>query len=459
MDIMFLGATGTVTGSKYLVTAGAKKILVDCGLFQGYKQLRLRNWAPFPFPAAEIDAVVLTHAHLDHSGYLPLLIKSGFTGKVYCSDATRDLCAILLPDSGHLQEEEAEYANRRGISKHKPALPLYTQVDGEQALSRFTPIAFNQDVTIAGDVKIRLAPAGHLLGAAIVRLDHGGTSLVFSGDLGRPNDPILVAPTAITRADYLVIESTYGDRLHDPADPKVLLASVVNRTVARGGVVIVPAFAVGRAQTLMYLIHQLKEARTIPDIPVYLNSPMAVNATRIFHHHRDEHRLTPAQCDAMCGATNIVNSVDESKHLNTLSGPMIIISASGMATGGRVVHHLKAFAPDARNTILFAGFQAGGTRGAAMLAGAETIKIHGEYVPVRAEIARLDNLSGHADDGEILEWLRRFEAPPRKTFITHGEPQAVDALRRRIEEALHWSVAVPEYREQAALTAVAERNS
>ena len=456
MELTFLGATGTVTGSKYLINADDRKILVDCGLFQGYKQLRLRNWAPLPVAGAEIDAVVLTHAHLDHSGYLPLLIKNGFAGKVYCSEATRDLCAILLPDSGHLQEEEAAYANRRGYSKHKPALPLYTELDGEQALRHFTPIAFNQSVQLAPGLTLTLAPAGHLLGAAIARLEHKGTSLVFSGDLGRPNDPVLKAPSSVAHADYLVLESTYGDRRHEAADPKTALAAVVNRTVERGGAIIIPAFAVGRAQTLMWLIHQLKAARTIPDIPVFLNSPMAVNATRIFHAHRDEHRLTPAECDAMCSAAKVINSVEESKRLNTMRGPMIVISASGMATGGRVVHHLKAFAPDARNTILFAGFQAGGTRGAAMLAGAKEIKIHGEYVPVRAEVARLDNLSGHADYAEILDWLRGFETPPRKTFITHGEPAAADALRRRIEETLRWSAVVPEYREAAAVNAAAE---
>lgn len=451
MEISFLGATGTVTGSKYLVHAGGKKILVDCGLFQGYKQLRLRNRAPLPVEPREIDAVILTHAHLDHSGYLPLLVKNGFAGKVYASEATRDLCAILLPDSGHLQEEEAEYLNRHKFSKHAPALPLYTRADAERSLASFAPVEFAHDVDLGGGLTLRLLPAGHMLGSALVQLRCAGETLLFTGDLGRPNDLIMVAPETVTHADYLVVESTYGDRRHDPADPKAQLAKVINRTAARGGAVIVPAFAVGRAQTLMYLIHLLKQTRAIADIPVFLNSPMAVNATRVYHNHRGEHRLTPDQCDAMCSAAKIVNSVEESKALNLRKGPMIVISASGMATGGRVVHHLKLFAPEARNTILFVGFQAGGTRGAAMLNGADSIKIHGEYVPVRAEVVNIDNLSAHADYVEILAWLEYFELPPRQTFVTHGEPKAADALRHRIEESLGWRTRVPEYLETVRL--------
>lgn len=451
MDISFLGATGTVTGSKYLVTSGSGRILVDCGLFQGYKQLRLRNWAPLPFDPRELDAVILTHAHIDHSGYLPLLVKNGFSGRVYCSHATRDLCAILLPDSGHLQEEDAAYANRRGFSKHKPALPLYTRQDAEDCLRQLAPIAFERDVKLDNGVSFRLSPAGHILGAAMVTLRDGGVSVLFSGDLGRPHDLLMPPPTPIRLSDYLVIESTYGDRRHDPVDARDLLAQVLNRTFRRGGVVVVPAFAVGRAQALMYFIHLLKSARTIPDVPVFLNSPMAVDVTRVFRSHRGEHRLTPAQCDGMCGAAHYVNSVEESKRLNARHGPMIIISASGMATGGRVLHHLKAFAPDARNTILFTGFQAGGTRGAAMLNGAEAVKIHGEYVPVRAEVMNIDNLSAHADYAETLDWLRHFESPPRQTFITHGEPAPADALRHRIEEELGWHARAPEHQERVTL--------
>ena len=451
MKLTFLGATGTVTGSKYLLASGTKKILVDCGLFQGYKQLRLRNWAGLPVDPRKIDAVVLTHAHIDHSGYLPLLIKSGFSGRVYSTHATRDLCEILLPDSGHLQEEEAEFANRHGFSKHSPAQPLYTEEDGKRALRAFTPVAFGRDIQLDKHLTLRFSPSGHILGSAFALIKDASTSILFSGDIGRPNELIMPAPEKITGADYLVLESTYGDRRHDATDPREIMAPIIRRTAKRKGVVIIPAFAVGRAQTLLYYIHLLKAERAIPDIPVYLNSPMATDVTRIYHKYRSEHRLTPEQCDAMCSAARIVNSVEESIQLNEKPGPMIIISASGMATGGRVVHHLKKFAPDPRNTILFAGFQAGGTRGAAIMSGAESVKIHGEYVPVRAEVAAIDNLSAHADYQEILDWLSHFKKPPRATYITHGEPSASDALRRRIEESKQWRCTVPEYRQTVKL--------
>jgi metallo-beta-lactamase family protein len=450
-SLQFLGATGTVTGSKYLVTAGYDKILVDCGLFQGFKQLRLRNWAPLPLKPATLSAVVLTHAHIDHSGYLPLLVKNGFAGKVRCSEATYELCRILLPDAGRLQEEETEYANRRGFSKHRPALPLYTEEDAKRSLAHFAPVGFGKETEL-GRLRLRLVPAGHILGASIVCLGDGERTLAFSGDLGRPNDPIMVAPSAIRAPDYLVLESTYGNRLHDPEDPRVKLGQVISKTVARGGVVVIPSFAVGRAQSILYHVHQLKAEGAIPaDLPVFLNSPMAADATEIYHRHRAEHRLTPEQCRAMCAAATIVNTPEESRQLNEKKGPMVIVAASGMATGGRVVHHLKAFAPDARNTILFSGFQAGGTRGETILSGAESVKIHGQYVPIRAEVAVINNLSAHADCGEILDWLRGFGRAPRETFITHGEPVAADALRRRIEEQLRWRVRVPDYLEKAVL--------
>ncbi len=370
---------------------------------------------------------------------------------VYCSEATRDLCEILLPDSGHLQEEEANYANHRGFSKHKPALPLYTREDAEHCLSLFRPIEFEREVQLGNGLTLRLLPSGHILGSAFVALKTPRTSLLFSGDLGRPHDLVMAAPSRIEKVDYLVVESTYGNRRHGQTDPLVVLAEIINKTASRGGVVLIPTFAVGRAQTLMYCIHLLKARKSIPDYPVYLNSPMAIDATRIFHQHHGEHRLTPAQCDALCGAARIVNSVEESQQLNRSHGPMIILAASGMATGGRVTHHLKAFAPDPRNTILFTGFQAGGTRGASLMNGAETIKIHGEYIPVRAEVRMLENLSAHADADEILGWLKGYTQPPRCTFITHGESEAADALRHRIEEELHWPCVIPEYLERVTL--------
>jgi len=451
MEITFLGATGTVTGSKYLIRSDSKKVLVDCGLFQGFKQLRLRNREPLPIRPAEIDAVILTHAHLDHSGYLPLLVKEGFAGKVYCTTGTRDLCAILLPDSGYLQEEDAEHANKHRYSKHTPALPLYTQQDAERSLRHFSPVDSDRDLDLGGGLTLRLLPAGHILGSSFVSLKNNGTSILFSGDLGRPKDPIMKPPTAVQKADYLVIESTYGNRRHDPADPQTVLAAVINRTVERGGVILIPSFAVGRTQSVLYYIHRLKSARAIPDIPVYLNSPMAIEATDIYRRDGGEHRLTPSECKAICSAARFVNSVEESKRLNGLTSPMIVISASGMATGGRVLHHIKAFAPDPRNTILFVGYQAGGTRGEAMVNGVSSVKIHGEYVPVRAEIVAMDHLSAHADYAEIMEWLAHFDAPPKKTFITHGEPAAADALRHQIEEKLRWRCRVPDYLERVAL--------
>lgn len=449
--IQFLGATGTVTGSKYLVEHGGRRVLVDCGLFQGYKPLRLRNWAPFPVDPASLDQVVLTHAHLDHTGYLPLLAKSGYTGTVYCTEATRQLCEILLPDSGHLQEEEALYANKRGYSKHSPALPLYTRDDAERCLGQLRPLPYDTDHTLAPGLTLRLLPAGHILGAAFVALQTERLSILFSGDLGRPHDLVMPPPTRIEQADYLIVESTYGNRRHDPADPLALLAHVINKTARRHGVVLIPTFAVGRAQTLLHAIASLKQRRAIPDIPVYLNSPMAVDATRIFIGHPDEHRLSHDECEALSRAAHIVNSVEESKRLNQKQGPVIILAASGMATGGRVVHHLRAFAADPRNTLLFAGFQAGGTRGASIVAGADMIKIHGEYVPVRAEVHQMENLSAHADADEILGWLGAYARPPRRTFITHGEPDAADALRRRIQEQLKWNCEIPDYLQRVAL--------
>jgi metallo-beta-lactamase family protein len=449
--LTFLGATGTVTGSKYLLTAGATRVLIDCGLFQGLKQLRLRNWETLPFAASQIDAVVLTHAHIDHSGYLPLLIKNGFKGRVYCTTGTRDLCQILLPDAGHLQEEDAHYLNKHGYSKHRQALPLYTEQDAQRALKHLEPVAFDTPIAINNDVSFHLLRAGHILGAAIIAFDINGKRLVFSGDLGRSHDPIMQPPALPGDADYLVVESTYGNRRHTTDDPEQALAVHIRRALARGGVVVIPAFAVGRAQMLLHTLARLKQNHAIADVPVFLNSPMAIDATRIYRQHRAEHRLSVDECAAACAVATMVNSAEESQALNTRGGPMIIVSASGMATGGRVLHHLKAFAPDPRNMILFPGFQAAGTRGAAMLAGAEAIKIHGAYVPVRAEVVGMDSLSAHADYTEILAWLGTFSRAPQNTFITHGEPAAADELRRRIHETLGWPCEIPNYLDSVLL--------
>jgi metallo-beta-lactamase family protein len=445
MRLSFLGGAGTVTGSKYAVENGNHRILVDGGLFQGFKALRLKNWAPFPIVPRSIGAVVLTHAHLDHSGYLPLLIKRGFAGPVFCSQATSDLCAILLPDSGHLQEKDAEFANRHRFSKHKPALPLYTEEDARIALKHLTPIAFDKTRTIPGGATIRLRRAGHILGAASVQLDWAGLNVVFSGDLGRYNDPTMVEPVAVERADVLLVESTYGNRRHEQGDPSAVLEKIVSTTAARGGTVVIPAFAVGRAQSLLFYFYQLKSRGRLKNAPIFLDSPMALNASEIFCRDFHDHRLPEAECQRSCAVAHYVRSVDESKALSANPMPKVIISASGMATGGRVLHHLKAYAPDRRNTILFAGFQAGGTRGAAMVAGAESIKIHGQYVPGRAQVSNLDMLSAHAEADEILRWLRGFKTAPRMTYVVHGEPAASNALRHRIQEQLGWPCIVAEF--------------
>ena len=445
LKLSFLGAAGTVTGSKFLVENADHRILIDCGLFQGFKILRLRNWAPFPIDPRRIHAVVLTHAHLDHTGYLPLLVKHGFAGPIFCSESTAAFCKILLPDAGHLQEKDAEYANRHGFSKHKPALPLYTVDDAVRVLQRLEPIAFDQIQNIPGGATAKLRRAGHILGAASVQLDWAGTSAVFSGDLGRYDDAIMVDPVSIDHADYLLVESTYGNRRHEKLDPEVALAEIIGETVGRGGTVVIPAFAVGRAQTLLFHLHRLKVSGRLSNVPVFLDSPMAVDASDVFCAHLQDHRLSAGECRDACAVAHYVRDVEQSKALSANPVPKVIVSASGMATGGRVLHHLKSYAPDAKNTILFAGFQAGGTRGAAMVAGADSIKIHGQHVPVRAAVKNLEMLSAHADADEILRWLRQFKKPPRTTFITHGEPAASDALRHRIEEELGWPCVVPDH--------------
>lgn len=451
MRLTFLGAAGTVTGSRYLLEHAGKRVLVDCGLFQGLKNLRLRNWDPLPVDAASIDAVVLTHAHIDHSGYLPALAAQGFRGPVFATQATRDLCALLLPDAGHLQEEDADYANRHGFSKHHPALPLFTEEDGRKVLRKFSTRDFDQAFEPIPGLYMRFSMAGHILGAASVhvRWDHG--SLLFSGDLGRDEDLVMRPPEPPPAADYVVVESTYGDRSHEEEDAATAFAEVINRTAARGGIVVVPAFAVGRAQALLHLVATLKRERRIPDLPIFLNSPMAADVTELYHVHRAQHRLDAEHCRAMCHAAKIVNTAEESRKLNGMRFPAVIISASGMATGGRVVHHLKALAPDHRNTILLAGYQAAGTRGAALAAGAKEVKIHGDYVKVRAEVAMLGSLSAHADRGELLAWLGRLPRAPKRVFVTHGEPVAADSLRLAIEEQRHWRCTVAEHAQSVEL--------
>ncbi|MEZ6011495.1 MAG: MBL fold metallo-hydrolase [Hyphomonas sp.] len=449
--ITFLGGVGTVTGSRYLVESKGRRILVDCGLFQGFKQLRLRNWKPLPISPAEIDLVLLTHAHIDHSGYLPMLAREGFRGEIHATAPTAALCEILLPDSAHLQEREAEQANREGFSRHKPALPLYTMDDAAACLKLFRTHGFNQTVDLDGGLSATFVEAGHILGAASILLDTGKHRIAFSGDLGRYNDPIMHDPSPIVEADYVLVESTYGDTVHPATDPQDELEAIVNRTFRRGGTVIIPSFAVGRAQTLLYHLSRLRAAGRIPALPVYLDSPMAIDASELFVRFARDHKLTAAEAREACAIAKYTRHGEESRELDTDRTPKIIISASGMATGGRVLHHLKTYAPDARNTILFAGFQAGGTRGAAMLAGAQKVKIHGSYWDVRAEVQNLHMLSAHADSNEVMRWLGNFATPPKETFVVHGEAAASDALRHRISDELGWSARVPEHGETQKL--------
>ena len=453
LKLSFLGGAGTVTGSKYLLQREDHRILVDCGLFQGYKALRLRNWAPPLVAPADIAAVVLTHAHLDHSGYLPLLVKRGFRGPIFCTKSTAELCGILLPDSGHLQEREAAEANRHQFSKHKPALPLYTEHDAIKALKHLKPVSFHEDTVLPGGAALRFVRAGHILGAASARIEWGGTSVAFSGDIGRYDDPLMPDPESPGSADYLLMESTYGDRHHDGGDVGEILASIINRTIHRGGTVIVPAFAVGRAQSLLYHIGRLKAAGKLPKLlPIFLDSPMAIDATDIFRRHAGDQKLDTGSLAMMRGDVQYVHTGEESKDLTASPMAKVIISASGMATGGRVLHHLEHYAPDPRNAILFAGFQAGGTRGAAMVAGAQSIKMYGRYVPVRAEIHNLSMLSAHADQGELLRWAGGLRTPPKTAFIVHGEPQGSDALRHLLEEKLGWNCTVPDHGQEVMLS-------
>lgn len=443
MKLTFLGAAGTVTGSKYLLEHEGRTALVDCGLFQGYKHLRELNWEDFPFAPDKLDCVVLTHAHLDHSGTLPLLVRRGFRCPIYATQGTMELCQLLLTDSGRLQEEEAEYTNRHGSSKHRPALPLYTEEDARHALRYMRRLEFGVADEILPGLSATLTPAGHILGAAHVAIASAGQRVVFSGDVGRDDDLIMKPPAPPEAADYLIVESTYGDRTHQPADNQAILADIVRRTAARGGSVVIPAFAVGRAQSLLLLLSRLKASQAIPDVPVFLDSPMAIDMTEIYHRHRAEHRLSVEECRGMCRVAQMVRTTDQSRALNEIRYPSVIVSASGMATGGRVLHHLRRLAPDRRNAIVLAGYQAGGTRGARIAAGEKTIRIFGDDVAVNAEVALLPGMSAHADAPQLMRWMASMPTPPRKVFLTHGEPEAADQLRQRVERELGWEAGVP----------------
>ncbi len=445
VNITFLGGTGTVTGSKYLVRHGKHSLLVDCGLFQGYKQLRLRNWQPLPVAPDQIDAVLLTHAHLDHSGYLPLLAREGFSGHVYATRGTRDLCAILLPDSGHIQEEDAEFANRHGFSKHTPALPLYSRRDALDCLSLIKTVDFGSAFEPIAGWRASFSHAGHILGAASLLLEVAGRRILFSGDLGRTDDLLMKPPARPPAADTVLIESTYGDREHPKEDVLAELGPALHKVTTRGGVAVLPVFAVGRAQELLHAIGQLKLRGEIPhSLPVFLDSPMAVSTTHLFEHFADEHRLSSKEVRALTHSATMINSTDESRALARRHGPMVILSASGMATGGRVLHHLALYAGDHRNMIILTGFQAPGTRGATLAGGARSVRIHGRDVDVNAEVIQLESASAHADAPQILAWLRTMPHAPNQVYVVHGEMGPSDELRKRIDHELGWRAMVPE---------------
>ena len=482
MTLTFLGAARTVTGSKYLLKTNDASVLIDCGLFQGLKELRQRNWAQFHMNPADVDAVVLTHAHLDHCGYLPRLAAQGFKGRVFCTAGTQDLCRIVLPDSGRIQEEDAENANRGHYSTHAPALPLYTEADAFRALSLLQPVGYDRPMPVAPGIEVDFINAGHLLGSAYARVRTNGKTILFGGDLGRFGRPVLPDPTMVSEADYLLVESTYGNRIHEKDDEGEKLAGVIRDAADRGGRIIVPAFAIGRVEEIIYWIKRLEEKRRIPVLPVFVDSPMALEALARYTERINEldRELNPEQEDekaphgpadrdeplerrrsharaerqvcAFCTERfRAIGSTQESKQLTHSKQPAIIISASGMATGGRVLHHLKAALPDTRNTVLFVGYQAVGTRGRRLIEGERAVKIHGQFVPVNAHVDLIESMSAHADSLEIMRWLGGFKRPPQQTFIVHGEPQAMEALAGSIQTKLGWATKMPQQAETFAL--------
>lgn len=444
LGLRFHGAVDTVTGSRFVLRAGNQCFLVDCGLFQGFKHLRLRNWAEPGFAPGALSGVLLTHAHLDHSGFLPVLCRDGYTGPIYATAATRDLCRFLLPDSGFIQEKDAARANRYGYTRHHPARPLYTQADANRCLQQFHNCAFRQPVALGEGITASFSRAGHILGAASILVECTSSRILFSGDLGQSDSATMAPPQPPPEADYVVIESTYGNRQRSREDPEERLGEIIRDTVNRGGTVIVPAFAVGRTQLLLHHLRRLQDARRIPKVPVFLDSPLAINATEVFANHAEDHHLSPGEAEAACALPRYVHDVDASRRLDRDPMPKIIIAGSGMATGGRVLHHLKVYLGDPRHTIVFSGYQAGGTRGEKLVNGAEQIRIHGEDWPVRASVENLDMLSAHADSDELLEWLGLLPRAPRAVFVVHGESSAAAALAERIREELRWPAILPD---------------
>jgi metallo-beta-lactamase family protein len=466
LSLTFLGAARTVTGSKHLLKEGDRQLLVDCGLFQGLKSLRERNWQALPIRSRELDAVVLTHAHLDHVGYLPRLVGQGFERRVFCTPATAELATIVMLDAAHLQEEDAERANRKKYTRHNPARPLFTVGEAERAIRLLQPLGYHKPISVVPGFSAEFINAGHLLGSGYVRVVHeaSGRTVLFGGDLGRYSRPVLPDPEPVSEADFLLVESTYGDRVHDADDDGAELATIINRTVERGGKVIIPAFALGRIEEVLYWIGRLEDEKKIPSLPVYVDSPMAASVLTSYRNRLNE--LDPEVSDAavsertrngrrLCAfctdQLKVIASIPESRAVQESNTPSIVISSSGMATGGRVLHHLVRSLPDERNTVLFVGYQSPGTRGRQLRDGAKSTRIHWQEIPVRAEIAAIDSMSAHADSNEILRWLGGFSRPPSTTFLVHGEPAPMDTLKRRIEQELGWNVRTPGHQEQVAL--------
>jgi metallo-beta-lactamase family protein len=441
--LQVLGAADTVTGSRYLLRTEGRALLIDCGLFQGYKALRERNRAPFPVAPSEVDAVMVTHAHLDHSGYLPALVRDGYARGVHVTEGTKELLHLLLPDSGHLLEEEADVFRRHGSRHHEDPRPLYTELDALESLRQLRGHPFRSPFEPVPGVVAEFVPAGHIVGAAQLRLHVEGRTIHFTGDLGRADDTIMQPPAALEPCDLLITESTYGDRAHPAGDPADELAPVIARAIRRGGVVLIPAFAVGRAEAIIVHLVRLRDSGRIPTVPICLNSPMAVEASEIYARHIGELRVPAEEIRHLEGAVHLVRTVEESKALNERGGPMIIVSASGMLTGGRILHHVARFGPDPRNAIILTGYQAGGTRGASLAGGERTLRVFGREIPIGAEVVQLESLSAHADAAGILAWMRPVAAPPALTLVTHGEADAADSLRKRIDRELGWRVQVP----------------
>ncbi len=455
--ITFLGATETVTGSRFKLEVDGKKVLIDCGMFQGTKENRLKNWEKFPVEPFSFNHIFLTHAHIDHTGYLPKFVKEGFNGSIISTNATSELCKVMLRDSAHIQEEDAKWANKRGFSKHRPAKPLYNGEDAEKTIPLFKPIHYGDHFKLSETTRVKFHDSGHILGASLVDIktkrEGKSRKILFSGDLGRPEIPLLKDPDQVYNVDYLILESTYGDRLHEASEPIDDLVRIINESIKRNGVLVIPAFSVGRTQTLLYLIRKLEEDKKIPKLPIYVDSPMAIDALKIFNSHIHDFDLS-ARMEKMQGKDifypenlTICRSRQDSQNINRIKSGAIIISASGMATGGRILHHLAQRLPDARNTILLSGYQAFGTRGRAIQEHKESVKIHGQQVSIKAKVEMIDGFSAHADYNEVLAWLMAFNKPPKKVFIVHGDEEASHSMAQKIRDTYGWKVVIPKFGE------------